>query len=109
MCFSLFMVVLRALNTPRESTTFNAGDGLGDSDGGQARAILESRVSYAGDGGGDGDGGQASATTESFFSNTSDRGGDNCVDTPYHQSVSRALYNSIATFSTIIYFITIFH
>ena len=42
MCFSLFIVVLRSLNTVAESIISDAGDTLGDGDGCQACATLES-------------------------------------------------------------------
>ena len=41
MCFSLFMVVLRALNTIRECNYPDTCHGVGDGDGRQARAIRE--------------------------------------------------------------------
>ena len=42
MCFSLFMVVLRFLNTTFESLFPNGCDRIGDGDGGQVAAIIES-------------------------------------------------------------------
>ena len=44
MYFSLFMVVLRSLNTSRESIVSDARNGAGDGDGGQAAATFESSI-----------------------------------------------------------------
>ena len=44
MCFSLFMVVYRSLNTTRESITADARDAVGEGDGCQAAAATESQA-----------------------------------------------------------------
>jgi len=40
MCFSLFIIVLRSLNTTIERTTSNARHTVRDGDGGKARATI---------------------------------------------------------------------
>ena len=42
MCFSLFIVVYRSLNKAIESPTPYAGHAIGNGDGGEASAVLES-------------------------------------------------------------------
>ena len=59
MCFSLFMVVQRTLNTAREGIAADAFHAVGDGDGGQAAATFEGTVADAGHAVGDGDGDQA--------------------------------------------------
>ena len=48
MCFSLFMVVLRSLNTIIEGTFADAGHTIWDGDGGQAAATTEGNATDAG-------------------------------------------------------------
>ena len=65
MCFSLFIVVQRCLNTITESVIAYAGHAVGDGYRGKAAAKLECTKPYAGDAVGDGHGGEAFAFEES--------------------------------------------
>ena len=55
--FLLFVVVLRSLNTARESRTTDGGHTVRNGDGGQARAVLESPAIDGGHAIRNGDGG----------------------------------------------------
>ena len=65
MCFSLFMVILRSLNTRAKCSLPNGGYTVGDGDRCEARTVIESSIADAGHAAGDGDGGQAAAAIES--------------------------------------------
>ena len=64
MCFSLFIVVSRALNTISEGIITDACHALGDGDGGQAAAKHESSSTDVPHAVWDGDGGQTAAVRE---------------------------------------------
>ena len=72
MCFSLFVVVKRSLNTTRESAPFDCRHAVGDGHGGQAAAIFESPIADRSDAVWDSDGGQAAAIPESSIADGSD-------------------------------------
>ena len=86
MCFSLFMVVLRSLNTTRESRAPYVLHAVGNRDGGQAAAIIESMVSYALYAVTNCDGGQTATIPESMVSYARHAVGDNQIGylTPIH-------------------------
>ena len=65
MCFSLFVVVQRSLNTKLESPITDARHAVGDGDGGQTTTAFESPATDARHAVGDGDGCQAAAASES--------------------------------------------
>lgn len=76
MCFSLFIVVSRSLNTARESKITDACHAVGDGDGCQAAAIIESIIADARHAVGEGDGGQAAAARDSILADARHAVGD---------------------------------
>ena len=72
MCFSLFMVVQRTLNTTGERLFSNARDAVRDCDARQAVAVTERATSNACDAVRDGDACQSCAVLERVISNACD-------------------------------------
>ena len=74
LCFRL--CIDRQITTAGESSRIDRGDGVGDGDGSEAEAVVESVFTNKGDGVGDGDGSEAGAAVESVIPDKGDGVGD---------------------------------
>ena len=70
LCFRL--CIDRQITTAGESSRIDRGDGVGDGDGSEAEAVVESVFTNKGDGVGDGDGSEAGAVVERVITDRGD-------------------------------------